>query len=127
MNKRMQGIMKGWMQACKTQTHQLPLARSSIPRSACVESMRHSSSPSSGSWHPCCCWRVRSSRTIHCASARSAIQVFFLANARRGTLAGFYAEQSKVCVCADRLRHRRLQEHAAHAPEAKEKLKISEG
>ena len=31
MNKRMQGIMKGRLQACKTQTHQLPLAHSSHP------------------------------------------------------------------------------------------------
>jgi len=31
MNTRMQGIMKGRLQACKTQTHQLPLARPSHP------------------------------------------------------------------------------------------------
>ena len=54
---------------------------------------------------------------MHCASAWSAIHACFLANARRGTLAGFCAGQSSGCVFSERLRHRRLQKRAGHALE----------
>jgi hypothetical protein len=37
-----------------------------------------------------------------------------LANARSGTLAGFWAGQRSGCVFSERLRHRRLQKRAGH-------------
>lgn len=53
---------------------------------------------------------------VHCTSAWRAIHVCFLTNARRGTLAGFCAGQSSGCVDSERLRHKRLQKRATHAP-----------
>jgi hypothetical protein len=52
---------------------------------------------------------------MHCASAWSAVHACFIANARRGTLAGFCAGQSSRYVFSERLRHRRLQKRAGHA------------